>query len=62
MGMNLAVIKIAANTPVEKDKLQIVARWWNSVRCTRFIGIKRWYYFVSFFFICRKYYGGIIGY
>ena len=29
---------------------------WNAVRPTRFIVIKRWYYFINFFCIYRSYY------
>ena len=30
MGTTLAVFRIAGKTPVENDKLQIVARWFDN--------------------------------
>ena len=42
MGITLAVFRIAGKTPVENDKLQIVARWldiWSCRRCKTLVGM-----------------------
>ena len=42
MEITLAVFKIAGKTPVENDKLQIVARWfdiWSWRKCKTLVGI-----------------------